>query len=183
MIPYRERSKSASVRSAPKGYQQDDSRSAAGMGAVGGAGAAGTAGLVGIAGSHGERRGAGARRDHRPINGGDGRDAASWVWELASHLFPYAEQILDWYHLTEHLWTAPQVVHGEGTPETSALVEQWKTGLWEGRSEGVGECLRELVAAGKEDKDDTLRKCADYLLTHQHRLRYRLFREMGWPLG
>jgi hypothetical protein len=37
--------------------------------------------------------------------------------------------------------------------------------VWE---EGVEEHLRELVAANKEDKHNTLRQCADYLNTHQH---------------
>lgn len=41
--------------------------------------------------------------------------------------------------------------------------------------------LRELVAAGKDDKSNTLRKCSDYLRTHQHRIRYPLFRAMGLP--
>jgi len=110
-------------------------------------------------------------------------DDAPWIWQMAELLFPRATQILDWYHLTEHLWVAAKVVHGEGKPETTALVEQWKTQVWEGRSEGVEEHLRELVAAGKDDSDNTLRRCADYLRTHQARLRYHLFREAGWPVG
>ena len=36
-------------------------------------------------------------------------DGAPWVWEAASWLFPQAVQVLDWYHLAQHLWTA-----GEG---------------------------------------------------------------------
>jgi hypothetical protein len=110
-------------------------------------------------------------------------DGAPWIWELVSYLFPYATQILDWYHLTEHLWTAAKVVHGEGTEETGALEKRWESEVWEGRSEGVEEHLRELVAAGQDDTDNTLRKCADYLQTHQHRLRYHLFRAAGWPVG
>ena len=88
-------------------------------------------------------------------------DGAPWVWEMASLLFPRATQILDWYHLTEHLWQAGRVIHGEGTAETTAIVESWKTEVWEGRSEAVEEHLRELVAAGDDDSQSTLRKCAD----------------------
>ncbi len=110
-------------------------------------------------------------------------DGAPWIWETAAWLFPQAVQILDWYHLTEHLGTAAKVVHGEGTPATTALVQQWQEEVWEGRSEGVEEHLRELVMQGQDDKDHTLRKCADYLRTHQHRLRYHLFRAAGWPVG
>lgn len=110
-------------------------------------------------------------------------DGAPWIWEMVGHIFPRATQILDWYHLTEHLWTAAKVVHGEGTGETTALVERWKDEMKEGRSEGVEEELRELVAAGADDAENTLRKCADYLQTNQARLRYHLFRQQGWPVG
>jgi hypothetical protein len=102
---------------------------------------------------------------------------------MAAHLFPRATQILDWYHLTEHLWEAARVVHGEGTEPTKRLVERWQTEVWEGRSEGVEEHLRELVSRGRDDAKATLRRNADYLRTHQQRLRYHLFPTAGWPTG
>jgi len=108
-------------------------------------------------------------------------DGAPWVWETAAHLFPRAVEILDWYHVSEHLWAAGKAVHGEGKPETARLVETWQREVWEGRSEGVEDHLRELVAAGRDDGENTLRRCADYLQTHQHRIRYPLFRAMGLP--
>jgi hypothetical protein len=110
-------------------------------------------------------------------------DGAPWVWELTSWLFPRAVEILDWYHLSEHLWEAARAVHGEGTEPTKRLAEQWETEVWEGRSEGVEEHLREFVRQGRDDTKATLRRCADYLQTHQHRIRYPLFRAAGWPVG
>lgn len=110
-------------------------------------------------------------------------DGAPWIWELASLLFPKATQILDWYHLTEHLWEAAEVVSGEGSEATKALERVWETEIWEGRSEMVEGRLRELLAAGEDDRNNTLRRCADYLQTHQARLRYHLFRAAGWPVG
>jgi len=110
-------------------------------------------------------------------------DGAAWIWDTVDHLFPYAVQILDWYHLTEHLWEAGKAISGEGKPGTRELVEYWKTEVWEGRSEVVEEHLREYVATGHDDSDHTLRRCADYLQTHQHRLRYHHFRAMGLPTG
>jgi len=124
------------------------------------------------------RRGASTARAQAVIG-----DGAPWVWQIADLLFPRATQILDWYHLTEHLWEAGKVLYGEGTPQTRALVESWKTEIWECRSEGVEEHLREFVSSGKDDSQETLRRCADYLQTHQARLRYHLFREAGWPVG
>ena len=63
------------------------------------------------------------------------------------------------------------------------LAERWETEVWEGRSEAVEGHLRELVAQGRDDQEATLRRCADYLRTHQHRLRYPHFRAQGWPVG
>ena len=65
----------------------------------------------------------------------------------------------------------------------SLLLESWKTEIWEGRSEGVEEHLREFASTGRDDSQGTLRRCADYLQTHQARLRYHLFRAAGWPVG
>ena len=109
-------------------------------------------------------------------------DGAPWIWELATTVLSRPTEILDWYHAAEHLWQAGRVVHGEGTPETSALVERWKSRLWEGYSEPLEEELREL-ARTTPDCDQTLRETADYLATHQARLRYPLFRAAGWPVG
>ncbi len=43
--------------------------------------------------------------------------------------------------------------------------------------------MRELTAAGRDDADGTVRKCAQYLETHQQRTRYADFRAAGWPVG
>ncbi len=110
-------------------------------------------------------------------------DGAAWIWNLADALFPRATQILDWYHLSEHLWKAARVVHGEGTAPTERLAKRWEGEVWEGRWEGVEEHLRELVRQGRDDHDETLRKCADYLQTHRQRLRYPEFRAQGWPVA
>jgi len=109
-------------------------------------------------------------------------DGAPWIWEMANTLFPRAVEILDWYHACEHLWEAAKVVHGEKSPETTMLVERWKGALWEGHSEGLEEEIRELARTVR-DPEKVLRKTADYLQTHQHRLRYPQFRAAGWPIG
>lgn len=110
-------------------------------------------------------------------------DGAPWVWELAGLLFPQATQILDWYHLSEHLWEAAAVVHGEGSKETKELAKMWEAEVWQGSSPLVVSHLRELVSMGKDDGKNTLRRCAGYLENHQARLRYDLFRAAGWPIG
>jgi len=109
-------------------------------------------------------------------------DGAPWIWNIADTLFPRSVQILDWYHACEHLWQAGRVVHGESTPDTAALVERWNGELMRGHSEAVEAELRQL-ATSLPDPEHTLRKTADYLATHQARLRYHLFRAARWPIG
>ena len=109
-------------------------------------------------------------------------DGAPWIWNTADMLFPRSVQILDWYHACEHLWQGGRVVHGEGTPDTAALVDRWKGELMHGHSEGLEQELRQwAVSVG--DPEQILRKTADYLATHQARLRYHLFRAARWPIG
>jgi hypothetical protein len=109
-------------------------------------------------------------------------DGAPWIWETASTLFPRATEILDWYHACEHLWQAARVVHGEESPETKALVGRWESELWQGHSEALEEGMRELARTVR-DPEGVLRKTADYLATHQARLRYPQFRAAGWPVA
>jgi hypothetical protein len=109
-------------------------------------------------------------------------DGAPWIWDLANTVLSRPVEILDWYHACEHLWQAGRVVQGDGTPETAALVGRWKGELRGGHSEGLEEELREL-AGTVGDPDQVLRKTANYLATHQTRLRYPLFRAAGWPIG
>ena len=45
------------------------------------------------------------------------------VVEVADQYFGSAVQILDWYHLAEHVHKAANVVWGEG----SAAAQQWST--------------------------------------------------------
>lgn len=109
-------------------------------------------------------------------------DGAPWIWELAGTVLSRPTEILDFYHACEHLWQAGRVVHGEGTAETAALVGRWKGELRHGHCEGLEEELREL-ASTVGDPDQVLRKTANYLQTHQARMRYPLFRAAGWPIG
>ena len=53
-----------------------------------------------------------------------GADGARWLWELAAMHFPDAIQILDWYHLAEHVHAAAAVLFGEGTPNARRWSER-----------------------------------------------------------
>ena len=61
-------------------------------------------------------------------------DGAHWLWKLAEDYFPSAIQILDWYHLAEHVHKAAGAVFGEGSAGARAWAEARKEELWQGKA-------------------------------------------------
>ena len=62
-------------------------------------------------------------------------DGAKWIWEHVATLFgDERTEIVDWYHASEHIWTAAKALHGEDTPETKAWANTALDHLWTGRS-------------------------------------------------
>ena len=56
--------------------------------------------------------------DRRVVMG----DAAKWIWNLSSELFPDAIEIVDLYHVKEHLGDIANEIYGKG----SNLAGQWR---------------------------------------------------------
>ena len=51
-------------------------------------------------------------------------DGAEWIWNLAKENFPFAFEVLDIYHVIEHLGTTAKKLHGEGSDEAKQWQEQ-----------------------------------------------------------
>ena len=59
-------------------------------------------------------------------------DGARWIWEHVATLFGSERtEIVDWFHASEHLWTAAKALHGEDT----AVVFKRERGYFSGNSE------------------------------------------------
>ena len=111
-------------------------------------------------------------------------DGARWLWELADTHFPDAIQILDWYHLSEHVHAAAKICYGEGTAEAKRFSDRRSTELWEGR---VSDTLRNLRALHKTSrspsKREALRQLIGYLEHNRGRIDYPRYRALGLPIG
>lgn len=57
-------------------------------------------------------------------------DGATWIWNLVGHHFPFAVEIVDWYHVTQHLWEIAHAWYGEGK-KADAWVKKNKARLME----------------------------------------------------
>jgi len=101
-------------------------------------------------------------------------DGAPWIWNLADEQFPGAIQIVDLYHAKGHLWDVAKAIYGAGTNLAEQWAKQRRDELDEGKIDDILAALQ-LHAHTNEEA----RKCLDYIVRNQSRMRYPEFRAQG----
>jgi hypothetical protein len=111
-------------------------------------------------------------------------DGAHWLWKLAEDYFPSAIQVLDWYHLAEHVHEAAAAVFGEGSAGAKAWAEARQDELWEGHLPGALAAVEhELRRARAPAKREALGGLRTYLENNRGRVDYPRYRALGLPCG
>jgi hypothetical protein len=111
-------------------------------------------------------------------------DGAHWLWKLAEDYFPSAIQILDWYHLAEHVHKAAGAVFGEGSAGAKAWAEARKEELWQGKAtEALRAVEQELTRVRSPSKRAALVELRTYVENNRGRVDYPRYRELGLPVG
>jgi len=107
-------------------------------------------------------------------------DGAPGIWNQYALHFPHRVEVLDWYHVCEHLWAAGNGVFAEGTELAKGWVEDQKGLLWNGKVEQVIANLQRLSLghAGTAAQEQI-----HYFQTNKERMRYSQFRAQGYPIG
>jgi hypothetical protein len=109
-------------------------------------------------------------------------DGAAWIWQLAATHFPQALQIVDFFHVSEHLWAVAKERFG---PETSAA-QAWVGARQAELKADAVEAVIAAVAAWKPRKAERRKLRKDtlgYLTTNRERLRYGTFLKRGYHIG
>jgi len=101
-------------------------------------------------------------------------DGAAWIWNLADEHFPHAIQIVDRFHVKQHLSDVAKAIYGAGTDLATQWARQRHDQLDAGDIDAIITCLN-LHAKNCE----AARKCVDYLHTNRARMRYHDFRAQG----
>ena len=111
-------------------------------------------------------------------------DGAHWLWKLAEDYFPSAIQVLDWYHLAEHVHKAAAAVFGEGSAAAQAWAGARKGALWQGHGAAA---LAAVEAEGARVRAPATRAALGELRTYREnnrgRVDYPRYRELGLPCG
>ena len=113
-------------------------------------------------------------------------DGADWIKALPGRFFPNALHIVDFWHASQYLFRAGQLLYGEGTPKALAFGHEMKGWL---RKRTVQEILDRLecerkrlgIDSGKRYKE--LLGVAQFLANHVDCMHYGDYRDQNWPIG
>lgn len=108
-------------------------------------------------------------------------DGARWIWRISGEHFPTAQEIVDWYHAVDHLWTAAHLSFRDKA-HRERWVKKRKTELWVGQAEQIATTI-EALAQQHPDHQADLEAEAGYFRNNHRRMQYQEFREEGYPIG
>jgi hypothetical protein len=110
-------------------------------------------------------------------------DGALWIWNLTEDRFGQAEQRLDYYHASQHLWAVAHALHPEEEAAARAWIEPLLKKLKRGRAVSVLNDLRTVARRLRAKKRKVVTAELSYLESHAQRMDYGTARRAGEPLG
>jgi hypothetical protein len=109
-------------------------------------------------------------------------DGAEWIWNLCDKYFARAVQIVDYWHMTQHLYTVANARFGAGTAAAEAWVRDSQWYLDRDLTATVVARIGEWRPEGEAE-----RKVRDteygYFAGNQERMRYATFLKRGLHIG
>ena len=112
-------------------------------------------------------------------------DGAKWIGQQLATRLPMVEtQILDYYHLMEHVGEAAVACFGAGRPETQAWVEAASAAALEEGATGLLVKVHETKRTTRTPaKREALKKLEQYVVNHGTMLDYPRYRACGYAIG
>lgn len=104
-------------------------------------------------------------------------DGATWIWELVTHYYPKAVQIVDWYHAEDRLKRLADAVFPSSSQRQEWLAQITEQ-LWQGQVEEVVFACQRLA-----HKHDEARQAVTYFSHNSQRMRYDFFRAQQYLIG
>jgi hypothetical protein len=109
-------------------------------------------------------------------------DGARDNWTWLSRVAPGGIEVVDYFHAAQHLRTAVDAAHGEGTPRALAVAAKLRERLL--TPNGVESVIRSLRhLATSHPKSKVLRRELAYFRNNRRRMRYHEIRERNLPIG
>lgn len=109
-------------------------------------------------------------------------DGAAWIQNTIRMCYGGCVEILDWWHAVERVWTIAHQRFGAESSDAIAWVSQQKELLVSSRLRQILRNVRQLFPRD-QTLPDTVRRAVGYLFHNRYRMRYKEFREAGYPIG
>jgi hypothetical protein len=101
-------------------------------------------------------------------------DGATYIWSIAQELFPDALQIIDRYHVKQHLSDVAKALYGPDNEPSRSWASRRHQELDDGRLSPLLRALHRHAPVC-----EPARKCADYIKKNRSRMRYPEFHAQG----
>jgi hypothetical protein len=111
------------------------------------------------------------------------------IWKLQQKYLPLAKPCLDWFHVSEKLWSIGETLYAEGSSELADWVRAQLEELRTGRIRQLVARLEKLEATlprsgpGTRGRRSRMKKGIAYLTKNQQRLPYAELRRAGLDIG
>lgn len=110
-------------------------------------------------------------------------DGALWIWNLAGDRFAQAQQRLDYYHASQHLWAVAHALYPEAEEAARAWIKPLLKKLKAGRALSLLKDLHTLAKRLRKRKRQAVESELNYLESHRKRMDYAAARRAGEPQG
>ena len=112
-------------------------------------------------------------------------DGAEWIKRQYTRQLPMLEEnILDYYHLREHVITTAHVLYGEGTPQAQAWREDMMGHVWNQGSLVMLDRLSNYIRRHRcGPKGEALRSLREYVAKRVDMTDYPSYRQIGYDCG
>ena len=152
------------------------------------AGGRGVLSEKGVIGWQGEAAEVGRRLHWEALRRGLGRakwilvlgDGAHWIWNVVEDRWLQAQELLDFYHASEHVWELGRALYGED--QARPWVEARLHELRHGKEQEFLALIAGLSVAGGE-AGEVIEEQQTYFANQAGRMNYKEIAKRGWPIG
>ena len=107
-------------------------------------------------------------------------DGAHWIWNVKADRWATAQELLDFYHASEHVWELGRALFGE--EQARPWVEARLHELRHGREQQCLDCIAGLSLPPGE-AGETVEKQQTYFANNAGRMNYQQIADRDWPIG
>lgn len=110
-------------------------------------------------------------------------DGADWIWNHVADFCDDPREILDFYHMSEHLWEAAHALYGEDDSRAEDWVDDMLDILF---AQGPDSLLHRLWQTTREHAGETrtvLKQQFNYFSKNKHRMQYAQLRDQHYHIG